>query len=163
MNSPGDEDVSQELRRLAEAQLSDLESDEPERFERGRERRVRVMTLYKANVIEDAEDFYFAALIMLYGDEAKHHDLARQLAQRAADDGEQRAWSVVAAAWDRSLLARGMPQRFGTQFVRENGRLSLGSIDPRITDAQRAMYGVLPLWVQRQHLEQLQRREENEG
>ena len=43
MNSPGDEDVSQELRRLAEAQLSDLESDEPERFERGRERRVRVM------------------------------------------------------------------------------------------------------------------------
>lgn len=120
------------------------------------------MTLHRAHAIEGPEDLYFAALIMLYGDESKHHDLARQLAQRAAVEGEQRAWSIIAAAWDRSLLARGMPQRFGTQFVRENGRLTLGPIDPRITDAQRAMYGVLPLWVQRQHLEQLQRREENE-
>lgn len=163
MNPLGDEDVSQELRRLAEAQLNDLESDAPERFEHGRERRARVIQLHKANAIEEAEDFYFAALIMLYGDEANQHDLARLLAQRAADGGEQRAWSVIAAAWDRSLLARGRPQRFGTQFVRENGQLSLGDVDPRVTDTQRAMYGVLPLWVQRQHLEQLRRREEDEG
>ena len=42
----------------------------------------------------------------------------------------------------------------------ENGRWSLGRVDPRVTDAQRALYGVPPLWVQQQNVDQLQRREE---
>ena len=67
---------------------------------------------------------------------------------------------MIAAAWDRSLLARGRPQRFGTQFIRENGRWSLGRVDSRVTDYQRALYGVPPLWYQQQNVDQLQRREE---
>ena len=75
--------------------------------------------------------------------------------------GEARAWSVIAAAWDRALLARGQPQRFGTQFIRENGRWSLGRVDPRVNDYQRALYGVPPLWFQQQNVDQLQRREDD--
>ena len=52
------------------------------------------------------------------------------------------------------------PQRFGTQFIRENGRWSLGQVDPRVNDYQRALYGVPPLWYQQQNVDQLQRREE---
>jgi len=98
---------------------------------------------------------------MLYGEELAHWELARTLARRAASLGDPRAWSIIAAAWDRALLARGLPQRFGTQFVRENGRWTVGAVDPNVTDAERAFYGIPPLWVQRQSAEQLQRREEN--
>jgi hypothetical protein len=118
-----------------------------------------VVTLYAAGAVQSREDHYHAALIMLYGDDLNHFELAQQLARRAAREGDERAWSVVAAAWDRALLARGLPQRFGTQFIREQGRWTLGALDDGVTDAERAFYGVPPLWVQRQHLDQIRQRD----
>ena len=155
------EDVSAELERLAEEQITDLDSDATDRVRRGRQRRARVVTLYAQGRLETARDFYHAALVMLYGEELAHWELARTLARRAASLGDPRAWSIIAAAWDRALLARGLPQRFGTQFVRENGRWTVGAVDPNVTDSERAFYGIPPLWVQRQSAEPLQRREEN--
>lgn len=151
-----------ELARLAEEQISDLDAEGEDRVRRGKQRRERVAQLYAQGAVESAQDYYHAALVMLYGDDVAHYDLARTFARRAADMGESRAWSVVAAAWDRALVSRGRPQRFGTQFIRENGRWSLGSVDPAVTDGERAMYGVPPLWVQQQSVEQLQRREDAE-
>ncbi len=154
------EDPSAELERLAEEQINDLESEGTERWQRGKQRRERVLTLYAQGALRSAQDNYYAALVMLYGEEVAHFELARTFARRAATLGEPRAWSVIAAAWDRSLLARGKPQRFGTQFIREHGHWSLGRVDPRVTDSERALYGVPPLWVQQQSVEQLRRREE---
>ncbi|HWQ15107.1 MAG TPA: hypothetical protein VNL77_20080 [Roseiflexaceae bacterium] len=162
MEPGGLEHPSAELERLAEEQINDLDSEGEDRVRRGKIRRERVVALYAQGAVESAQDNYHAALVMLYGDDSAHYDMARTFARRAAALGEQRAWSVVAAAWDRSLLARGAPQRFGTQFIRENGRWSLGEVDPRVSDAERAMYGVPPLWVQQQSVEQLQRREDAE-
>jgi hypothetical protein len=162
MEPAGEETPSAELERLAEEQINDLDSESDERVDRGKLRRERVVELYAQGAIEAAADHYHAALVMLYGEDVAHYDLARTFAQRATLIGEPRAWSVLAAAWDRALLARGEPQRFGTQFIRENGRWSLGEVDPRVTDAERALYGVPPLWVQRQSVEQLQRREDAE-
>lgn len=162
MEPAGEESPSAELERLAEEQINDLDSEGEERIIRGRLRRERVVALYAQGKIETAADHYHAALIMLYGEDVAHYDLARPFARRAAALGETRAWSVLAAAWDRALLARGQPQRFGTQFIREDGRWSLGQVDPSVTDAERAMYGVPPLWVQQQSVEQLQRREDAE-
>ncbi len=162
MDLRGHEDPSEELERLAEEQVGDLENSEmAERAQRGKQRRDRVVDLYAAGSVRSPEDHYFAALIMLYGDEIGHFDFARQLARTAARTGEERAWSVIAAAWDRALLARGRAQRYGTQFIREQGRWSLGAIEEQVTDAERAFYGVPPLWVQRQHLELIRRREES--
>jgi hypothetical protein len=160
MDSRSPEDPSEELERLAEEQISDLESSEQrERSQRGRHRRERVVTLYASGAVQSPKDYYHAAIVMLYGEEVSHFDLAQQLARRAAREGDERAWSVVAAAWDRALLARGQPQRFGTQFVREQGRWTLGEIDEQMTDAERAFYGVPPLWVQRQHLDLMRQRD----
>ena len=160
MEPRSSEDPSAELERMAEEQINDLDSESEDRTRRGKQRRERVLTLYGQGALRSAPDNYFAALIMLYGDDVAHFELARTFAKRATVLGEPRAWSVVAAAWDRALLGRGQPQRFGTQFIRENGRWSLGRVDPRVTDAQRALYGVPPLWVQQQNVDQLQRREE---
>lgn len=161
MEPRGFEDPSAELERLAEEQINDLDSTGEERVRRGKERRARVLTLYSQGALRSAQDNYHAALVMLYGDDVAHYELAKTFAQRAGAIGEPRAWSVVAAAWDRSLIGRGKPQRFGTQFIREGGRWSLGRVDARVTDAQRALYGVPPLWVQQQNVDQLQQREDD--
>jgi hypothetical protein len=161
MEPRGFEDPSAELERLAEEQINDLDTTGEERIRRGKQRRERVLALYGQGALRSAQDNYHAALVMLYGDDVAHFELARTFAERASLIGEPRSWSVIAAAWDRSLIGRGLPQRFGTQFIRENGRWSLGKIDPRVTDAQRALYGVPPLWVQQQNVEQLQQRDED--
>lgn len=155
------EELSAELERLAEEQVSDLDNESEERKTRSKQRRERVVALYARGAIRLGQDYYYAALVLLYGDDMAHFDLSLKFAKRAAAMGEQRAWSVIAAAWDRALLARGRPQRFGTQFIRDgNGRWSLGRVDTRVNDYQRALYGVPPLWYQQQNVEQLQRREE---
>lgn len=154
------ENVSKELERLAEEQLSDAESDSGDRIRRGKDRRQRVLELYGRGEVRTPDDHYHAALVMLYGDDIQHFDLARTFAKRATALGSQRAWSIIAAAWDRSLIARGRPQRYGTQFIRDKGRWTLGNVDTRITDSDRAFYGVPPLWVQQQAVDRLQRRED---
>jgi hypothetical protein len=154
------EELSAELERLAEEQVNDLDSESEDRAQRSKQRRERVVALYARGAIRSAQDNYYAALVLLYGDDVAHFVLSRTFAKRAATMGEARAWSVIAAAWDRALLARGQPQRFGTQFIRENGRWSLGRVDPRVNDYQRALYGVPPLWFQQQNVDQLQRRED---
>lgn len=160
MDSFSPEDTSAELERLAEEQLNDIESEAEDRRRRGKSRRERVLTLYGQGAIRSSEDNYHAALVMLYGEDVAHFELSRTFAKRAAALGNPKSWSLVAASWDRSLIARGKPQRYGTQFIRENGRWSLGPVDQRVTDSERAFYGVPPLWVQQQAVDRLQQRDE---
>lgn len=152
-NSP--ESVSEELERLAEEQLTELHNEDPSLKQVNRERRERVIMLYAQGGLKNPSDFYHAALVLLYGQDLEHLELARTFAKHATTVGENRAWWVIAAAWDRWLLERGKPQRFGTQFFREDGRWTMGDVDPKTTDAQRAFYAVPPLWFLRQNLQKL--------
>lgn len=156
------EEPGDELERLADEQLNDAENEDIERRDRGRKRRSRVLEFYNQGLVLSADDHYFAAIVMLYGEDVSHYELSRTFARRAVDLGSTRAWSIIAAAWDRSLIQRGRPQRFGTQFVRERGVWSLGRVEPNVADAERAMYGVPPLWVQEQAVARLRRREEDD-
>ena len=155
------EEPSDELERLADEQLSDADSESTDRRERGRTRRGRVLDLYNRALIQTGDDHYHAALIMLYGEDVAHYELSKTFARRATALGSSRAWSIIAAAWDRSLIQRGKPQRFGTQFIREAGQWTLGRVDTAMSDAERAMYGVPPLWVQEQAVERLRQREDD--
>jgi hypothetical protein len=66
-------------------------------------------------------------------------------------------------AWDRWLVVSGKPQRFGTQIIKQGGHWSLGLVEPEVSDLERALYAVPPLYVQRQRAEQLERQESGEG
>jgi hypothetical protein len=132
-------------------------------IENVRRRCERVLTLYEQGAIEDSRDHFHAALVLLYGERSRHYELSRLLSFRSARMGEMRAWTLEAMARDRWLLSVGRPQHFGTQIIREGGRWSLGNIEERTTDTERAMYGVPPLYVQQQRAQQLQRQEEREG
>ncbi|NJN67128.1 MAG: hypothetical protein HC884_10650 [Chloroflexaceae bacterium] len=152
-----DDELAQMAQETIESQVggSDIESV--------RRRCERVLALYEQGAIKDSRDNFHAALVLLYGERPRHYELSRLLSHRAAKMGEMRAWTLEAMAWDRWLLSVGKPQHFGTQIIREGGRWSLGNIEERTTDTERAMYGVPPLYVQRQRAQQLQRQEERDG
>jgi hypothetical protein len=156
---PGPEEPSDELARLAreaiEAQSGTVD------MSGSRRRCQRVIDLYADSRIHDGRDYFHAAWVMLCGETPAHYNMARMFARRATELGEERAWTLRAMAWDRWLVAGGKPQRFGTQIIKQGGRWSLGAVDARVSDLDRALYAVPPLYVQRQSAEQLQRREES--
>lgn len=154
------EDTSAELMRLARETVE--AQSQPTDTATTRARCQRVIDLYTQGAIEGAEDFFHAGWVLLSGESQAHYSLARNFAHRAAQLGDARAWTLEAMAWDRFLIASGQRQRFGTQIIKQGGRWSLGPVDPKVTDLDRAMYGVPPLYVQQQQAEQLQRQEERE-
>jgi len=155
---PERDDPSEELARLAreaiEAQSGSLD------MSGARRRCQRVIEMYSAGQIRNGRDHFHASWVMLCGETQGHYSMARMLARRATELGEDRAWTLRAMAWDRWLVANGKPQRFGTQIIKQGGRWSLGPVDPEVSDFDRALYAVPPLYVQRQSAEQLQRRED---
>lgn len=157
---PQSEEPTEELERLAretlEAQAGAADSVG------ARRRCQRVIDIYAAGHVVDARDNFHAAWVMICGETQGHYSLARMFARRATELGEARAWTLRAMAWDRWLVAGGKPQRFGTQIIKQNGRWSLGAVEPDVSDLERAFYAVPPLYIQRQRAEQLQRQEGGE-
>jgi hypothetical protein len=155
---PENEDPHDELMRLAreavESQTGTVD------MAAARVRCQRVIDLYAQGIFADSRDYFHAAWVMLCGETPGHYSLARTFARQSADLGEERAWTLQAMALDRWLVASGMPQRFGTQMIKQDGRWSLGSVDPKTSDLDRALFAVPPLYVQLQRAEQLQRQEE---
>jgi len=160
MNDEIFEDPGDELARLAQETIEAQTGSETAEEGAARQRCERVMFLHQQGVILDSRDNFHAALVLLYGERTIHFQLARTFARQAALESEERAWTLMAMAWDRWLLSIGKPQRFGTQIIKQNGRWSLSTVDPKITDEERAFYGVPPLFVQEQRARYLQREEE---
>ncbi|MBP1464761.1 hypothetical protein EYB53_003455 [Candidatus Chloroploca sp. M-50] len=153
------EDPSGELERLArEALEAQAETNDPIAT---RQRCQRVIDLYAGGWVQNERDNFHAAWVMICGESQGHFSLAQLFARRSAELGEDRAWTLWAMAWDRWLVAGGKPQRFGTQIIKQHGRWSLGVVDPDISDLERALFAVPPLYVQLQRAEQLQRQENN--
>jgi hypothetical protein len=157
---PESESISEELSRLARETI-EAQSGMPD-MAAARERCRRVIDLYTQGALNDGRDFFHAAWVLLGGETQAHYNLSRELARMATDLGEARAWTLRAMAWDRWLVARGVPQRFGTQIIKKDGIWSLGQVDPQVSDLDRALYAVPPLYMQRQRAEQLQSQEDRD-
>jgi len=116
---PERDDPSEELARLAreaiEAQSGSLD------MSGARRRCQRVIELYSAGQVRSGRDHFHASWVMLCGETQGHYSMARMLARRATELGEDRAWTLRAMAWDRWLVANGKPQRFGTQIISRGG------------------------------------------
>jgi hypothetical protein len=150
--SPGDE-LERLARETLEAQAGTADPVG------ARQRCQRVIDIYAAGAVQDARDNFHAAWVLICGESQGHYNLARRFARRATELGETRAWTLRAMAWDRWLVASGKPQRFGTQIIKQAGRWSLGAVEPAVSDLERALFAVPPLYVQQQRAEQLERQE----
>ena len=110
-----------------------------------RQRRRRLTELLAAGALQEATDYWHAAMLLQHGDTLDDYWQAHDLAKRGATLGHAGCRWLAAAAYDRWLVSQGKPQRFGTQSRTVDGRLALYPVDPTTTDAERAEWLVKPL------------------
>ena len=114
------------------------------RFARTRQKRAdAVRDLIAEDELTTNLDRLHAASILLDSDRAADIDLAADIALAAAQAGDDRGFPLAAEAIDRSLMKRGRPQKYGTQYVHvPSAGWVLYRWDESVTDAERASMGV---------------------
>jgi hypothetical protein len=118
----------------------------------------RVLELLASGAVSTPRDRFNAGLVLqhtglticdgkLISLSADNYYLAHHLFQAALDGGVEAARWLVAASIDRYLSFTEGRQLYGTNRVvdEETGQEMLVPIDRRVTDAQRAAFGVPPL------------------
>jgi hypothetical protein len=94
-------------------------------------------------------------------DALAREDSSHRVRIREFDSSDAPARWLVAAAWDRFQMSRGVPQWFGTQTTRQGGvgRVLLYSLDTtQVTNAERVHRGVETLAALRARLDTINRR-----
>jgi hypothetical protein len=148
-----------ELRALFEADQADRRAvaakalTQPELNARDAERRQRLEIIAAAGNITSADDYYYAAYILQHGTLPEEFRRAHDFAAQAVTRGSRPARWLFAATLDRWLVATGKPQQYGTQYVRIGTHgYAMYTVDPAVSDIERAQYDVPPLHEQLQML-----------
>lgn len=114
--------------------------------QRDQERREQVGAMLAAGAVRSARDYYNAAMVFQHGDTPDDYALAFSLAtiaRKLAPEHPAPKW-LTAAAFDRYLVSRNMPQWYGTQSkTHSDGRTELDPVDPKaVSEEQRVALGV---------------------
>lgn len=130
--------------------------------------RQRVLQMLAEGKIVTAIDKYRAALILQHtpiifcGDKElsvseENYLLAHYLALSSFQMGHEKAKRLVACTIDRYLMMTGKPQKYGTQWTRDekSGKMILHPLDPKTSDKERAKWGV-------ESLAELKKKESNQ-
>ncbi|HWI53073.1 MAG TPA: hypothetical protein VNT01_13115 [Symbiobacteriaceae bacterium] len=115
---------------------------------RDRMRRERVADMITAGDLQSPEDYLQAAFIFQHGEQLEDYWKAHELAKRAVELGHpemRKARWMAAATYDRWLTNQGKPQKYGTQYWKDQNGWRLMDYDPTSTDEERAQWGVPPL------------------
>lgn len=122
-------------------------------------RRARLREILAAGGVKAADDYFHAAMLLQHGDTLADYEQAHRLAAKAAelDPHNTTARWLAAAAEDRALMQQGKPQKYATQFRKENGRWVVYTVDPAVTDDERARWSCPPLAEAQRRAEQMNR------
>ncbi len=116
-----------------------------------------VRNLLAAGKLKTINDFSFASLIFQHSGDPSDLMLAHLLSSTAVGMGGSGKW-MMAATMDRYLQSVKQPQIFGTQFITKDGHS--WTMEPynrtTLTDAERALWCVVPLAQQDKILKQYQ-------
>ena len=106
-----------------------------------------VRDILQKEPVESREDKLHAAVLLVETTDIRDLALAEKLGREAGAAGERRGFRVAAEAVDKSLVRRGLPQRYGTQYewVTVLQQWRLYPIDPTTTDDERRSMQVPPL------------------
>ncbi|WP_300619038.1 hypothetical protein [Dokdonella sp.] len=125
-----------------------------------KEHRIEVLDLLKSGKVVTAKDHFHAAMVYQHGDSLDDYRLAFALAQVAAtlDPSLKSARWLTAAAWDRMLMKRNVPQWYGTQYHQPvpGGPMALYPVnEAAVTDAERAEMNAPSLQEAKDRLKQV--------
>jgi len=128
----------------------DWEKNSHEDFEeirkKDRKRIAFVREMINEGKLQTGADYYHAAIILQHGEELNDYLKANELAKKAMELGDDRSPLLVASSWDRYLMKNNQPfQKYGTQYIKVDGREELYPVDPDTTDEERAKFNVPPL------------------
>ncbi len=122
-------------------------------------RQLSAHRLLAAGGLKSGTDFWFAALVFQHSSSPTDLMLAHVLAATAVAKGNRNAKWLSAATLDRYLHRTRQPQVFGTQF--ETGPDGRWTMEPystvTLSDAERALWCVVPLAEQQRILEDVRR------
>jgi tetratricopeptide (TPR) repeat protein len=118
-------------------------------------RQARVFEMIREGKIVTGKDYYNSAMIFQHGNDTLASGMAVKQMKKAIElDSTVNRW-LLAAAIDRDLMRRDLPQIYGTQFIkmRQDARWELYKIDStQITDEQRKYYRTGTLAEQRERV-----------
>ncbi len=116
-------------------------------IEHGVARRREAWTLVGEGRAKQADDDFHAASILVESDRPAEVERAGELARQALARNPDLldARPLVATADDRARMLAGRPQKFGTQLVEDAGKWKVYEVDPSVSDAERAEWGLPPL------------------
>lgn len=104
------------------------------------------VALLRQGEVRTAADYFHAAMIMQHAEAFEDYQLAFSLARigYALDPSNKHARWLSAAAWDRALMSKGVPQWYATQYrPTPAGAMELYPVvESVVTDAERAALGV---------------------
>ncbi len=143
------------------------ELSEQELWKRDRIRLLKVIELVEQNIATTAKDFTNAAIVFQHGKDEQNErwayasGMAVKMMRKAIDlDPSTHRW-LLAAAIDRDLMVRNLPQIYGTQYTRknENAPWEFYTLDPtKITDVERKEYHVKTIPEQKSALIQMNKK-----
>jgi hypothetical protein len=120
-------------------------------------RRVRVRELLAADKVKTSKDYARAAMVFQHGGDSTSYGMAVKLMEKSiALDSTANKW-LLAAATDRYLQSKGLPQIYGTQYSKNNGEpWTMGDYDTtKISDEERIKFGVRTLAQQKEMLQEM--------
>lgn len=124
-----------------------------------RAHREQVLALLRSGRITTARDYLHAAMIMQHGESFDDYRLAIGFSVIAStmDPSLKQAKWLSAAAWDRALVHKGVPQWYGTQYQSQPGSpTTLSPVnESAVTDADRTALGVPTLQEAKDFLKQI--------
>ena len=123
-------------------------------------RRQRVEELLTAGSVQTADDYFHAAMVFQHGEQLDDYWKAHELARKAAELGHSTGRWLTAASYDRWLMRQGKPQKYGTQYTKQNGSsYVLYEVDPTTTDEERAEWNVPSLAEAQQRAAEINKRD----
>ncbi|WEG14470.1 hypothetical protein PU629_08985 [Pullulanibacillus sp. KACC 23026] len=134
--------MNEELKRLCDEDQRDMTDLPPNRVERDRMRRRRVLEILNEGGATEGIDYTHAAVIFQHGETLDDWWTAHKLAYKASELGFRRARWLSAVALDRWLLRQGKPTKFGTQYVNLGGIIRLARFESSTTDEERKEWDV---------------------
>lgn len=142
--------VNRELHTLYRADQKDRSEEEVDWSAvslRDTARRSRVKEIVAANGARVSDDWFHAAMIYQHGSTVEDFQTAHAYAMKAAElvPTHPKARWLAAAAKDREHMTKGIPQLYGTQFQNTDGQWVLYTVDPTVTDEERAKWNVPPI------------------
>ena len=161
MNQPGDSAELKELYTQDQADRTGANIDWKAVLKRDAERQKRVGELIDAGAVQTAKDHYHAAMVFQHGQDTLASGMAVKMMRKAIElDSTINKW-LYAAAVDRDLMRREMPQIYGTQYLKMGDapwyRYEIDTT--KITDAERIEYGVETLAEQREKVKNMNKRD----